>query len=208
MGDFLVPASYGSFLLEEKKSRFIAEIWQVHSEEEAKAHLASRRKEYHDASHHCWCYIIDPFLLRYSDDGEPQGTAGQPMLQVFQQENIQQVCCVVTRYFGGTELGKGGLARAYGQSAKGALLAVGLCRYETLTELELICPYPLWNTVEKALVDCGAKLVSTEFGLDISVRLQVLDNESCLALLTEQTAGQVLAEIVGQVEELVPVETQ
>ncbi len=204
--DFFVPSRQAEFLLVEKKSRFIAQIWKVETEEEAKSLIEACRKQYHDASHHCYCYVIDQFLQRYSDDGEPQGTAGQPMLQVFVQEQIQQVCCVVTRYFGGTELGKGGLARAYSHSAKGALEVSGRSRYVELSEVEVICPYPLWNTVEKLIGDSGAKQVSADFAVDVRVLLQVVDATGFLALLTEETSGQVLAEVTGTVLDLVPVE--
>ena len=96
-------------------------------QEEARARIEEIRKKHYDARHHCWCYRIrEGGVERYSDDGEPQGTAGQPMLNVFQREGVTNVCCVVTRYFGGILLGAGGLVRAYTQSAKDALDAAGI----------------------------------------------------------------------------------
>ena len=89
----------------EKKSRFIATVRPVKTEEEAKAFIEEMKKKYYDARHNCWCYLLGGSVVRYSDDGEPQGTAGQPMLAVFQREHVTNVLCVVTRYFGGILLG-------------------------------------------------------------------------------------------------------
>ena len=110
----------------EKRSRFIGQVWRVETEEEARERVEQVRKKYHDARHHCWCYLLrEGGVLRYSDDGEPQGTAGQPMLNVFQKEGVANAVCVVTRYFGGILLGTGGLTRAYGSTAKLALDGAG-----------------------------------------------------------------------------------
>lgn len=205
--DFFVPSGYGTFELVEKKSRFIGEVWQVQSEEEAKAHLEATRKKYHDARHHCWCYHFDERLLRCSDDGEPQGTAGQPMLNVFVQEKVQEVCCVVTRYFGGTLLGPGGLVRAYSHCAKGALEVAGLSRYEMLGEFSIICPYPLFETVQKLVSEQNGVVSNTDYGVDVELTVQIpLECVGAfLSALTEKTSGQVLAEAVGEVAQLLPV---
>lgn len=115
----------GSAEITEKKSRFIATVRPVHSEEEAAAFLAQMRKEYWDARHNCQAFLIDgpPDLMRCSDDGEPQGTAGKPMLSVLQGEGLHDVCVVVTRYFGGVLLGTGPLARAYARAVSEGLKA-------------------------------------------------------------------------------------
>lgn len=202
--EFFVPSHSAEYQLVEKKSRFLGQIFQVHSEEEAKAQLESVKKQYHDARHHCYCFILDQNFMRYSDDGEPQGTAGQPMLHLFQKEKIEQVCCVVTRYFGGTLLGTGGLVRAYTHCAKGCLDAAGLSCYETLTEIEVICPYPHWDTVQKIIADSAAVTISTDFAVDVTVCLRVAQPQAFHALLTEKTAGNVLADTLGKVAELVP----
>ena len=118
-----IPFSAAQSEFTEKRSRFIGQVWPVSSEEEAQERIRSAKKKYHDARHNCWCYILGDTVLRYSDDGEPQGTAGQPMLNVFQREGVGNVCCVVTRYFGGILLGAGGLTRAYGKAARDALSA-------------------------------------------------------------------------------------
>ena len=107
------------------KSRFIGRCFPVSSEEEALARLDEIRKLHHDATHNCWAYNLRGGIMRFSDDGEPGGTAGMPMLQVLQRENLHNVVCVVTRYFGGILLGAGGLVRAYTKGAKIAVDAAG-----------------------------------------------------------------------------------
>ena len=117
---FRMPAGPGESELTEKRSRFLGHLIPVESEEEAKEFVSQVKKQYHDARHNCWCYRIYNGPERFSDDGEPQGSAGMPMLEVFRREEVFNFCCVVTRYFGGVLLGTGGLSRAYipGQRSK------------------------------------------------------------------------------------------
>ena len=123
MEEIRIVLEGGSGEIEEKKSRFIADIIPVHAEEEALAFIAAAKKKYWDARHNCFAYIIGERgqLKRCSDDGEPQGTAGRPMLDVLEGENLTDVVCVVTRYFGGTLLGTGGLVRAYSGAVREGL---------------------------------------------------------------------------------------
>lgn len=121
--DYIVPANFAQSEFIEKKSKFISRIWNVEDEETAIAKIKSTKKEFFDAKHNVYAYIIHNGSVRFSDDGEPQGTAGQPILEVLKREGLSDVCCVVTRYFGGILLGTGGLARAY---TKGACDAVSL----------------------------------------------------------------------------------
>ena len=123
MDEYLVPSEYGEDEFIEKKSRFIGRIWPVETEEEALARIQEMKKKHYDATHNCWAYIIRDGAVRFSDDGEPGGTAGMPMLQVLQREGLFNAVCVVTRYFGGILLGAGGLTRAYGKAARDALSA-------------------------------------------------------------------------------------
>ena len=125
MTTYLMPDAFGEAELVEKRSRFLGHVWPAQSEEEARARIEEMKKQYYDARHNCWCYLIRDGAVRYSDDGEPQGTAGQPMLNVFQAGEITNAVCVVTRYFGGVLLGAGGLVRAYSAAAKAALDAAG-----------------------------------------------------------------------------------
>ena len=129
MAEYYVPARDSETEFTEKRSRFIGHVWRVETEEEAREKIAQMKAKYYDARHNCWCYVIrEGNITRYSDDGEPQGTAGQPMLEVFRREGVENVCCVVTRYFGGVLLGTGGLLRAYTRSAKDALAEAGRAR--------------------------------------------------------------------------------
>ena len=131
MDAYRVPFENTESEFVEKRSRFISHIWRVETEAEARAHIEEMKKKYYDARHNCWCYLLkEGNAVRYSDDGEPQGTAGQPMLNVFQREEVTNVCCVVTRYFGGVLLGAGGLTRAYTKGAKDALDAAGISTME------------------------------------------------------------------------------
>ena len=124
MESYLVPFQEAESEFTEKRSRFISHVWRVESEAEARARIEEVRKKHYDARHNCWCYLLqEGGTVRYSDDGEPQGTAGQPMLNVFLKEEVTNAVCVVTRYFGGTLLGTGGLVRAYTQAAQ-----AGACR--------------------------------------------------------------------------------
>ena len=134
---YLTPAGEGSSEYVEKKSRFLGRVFAVSSEDEARALLEAVKREHYDARHNCWCYILRGGAKRYSDDGEPQGTAGQPMLNVFEREGIENVLCVVTRYFGGILLGTGGLVRAYTAAAKDALLDAGVNEMRQWASLHL-----------------------------------------------------------------------
>ena len=108
MTEYYIPTQAGEAELVEKRSRFIGHVWRVESEEEARARIEEMKKRYYDARHNCWCYLLREGPVRYSDDGEPQGTAGQPMLNVFQREEVTNVCCVAPRYWGASVGGRGG----------------------------------------------------------------------------------------------------
>ena len=127
MTEYYIPTGHSETELVEKRSRFIGQVWRISSEEEARERIEATRKKHYDARHTCWGYRLrQGGLERCSDDGEPQGTAGQPMLNVFQREEVVDVVCVVTRSFGGVLLGAGGLVRAYTQGAKDALDCAGI----------------------------------------------------------------------------------
>ena len=140
MGRKLIPLGNGECEYVEKRSSFLGHLRHVESEEEARAFIAEMKKKYHDARHNCWCYICGG-AERYSDDGEPQGTAGLPMLEVFRKEGVTDFVCVVTRYFGGILLGAGGLLRAYTKTAKDALDSAGITEVKPFVKAHLSCPY-------------------------------------------------------------------
>ena len=147
MEDYLVPRGVGRAEYIEKKSRFLGGVYPVTSEQEAKEILERVRKQHYDARHNCWCYILKSGQKRYSDDGEPQGTAGMPILEMLKKEELYDVLCIVTRYFGGVKLGASGLTRAYGHGAKIALEAAGIAQMQPFRFASVPCPYALLETV-------------------------------------------------------------
>ena len=200
MTEYRTPFQEGVAELVEKRSRFIGHVWRVETEEEARSRIEESRKRHYDARHNCFCYLLqEGGVLRYGDDGEPQGTAGQPMLNVFQREEIWNVCCVVTRYFGGILLGAGGLTRAYGSAAKLALNAAGICRMGLWTALAVPCTYPLYERMLLAVAAAGGVVEDTDFGADIvlTVALPTERNESFLIQVRELSAGE-LEPLVGE----------
>ena len=194
MDSYLVPQGFGEAEMVEKRSRFIGRVWRVESEEEARARIEETKKHFHDARHNCWCYVLrEGSVLRYSDDGEPQGTAGQPMLNVFLKEEVTNVCCTVTRYFGGILLGAGGLTRAYGGTAKLALDTAGISRMRLWAVLAVPCPYPLYERMRLLVERSGGTVESADFGSDVllTVLLPAEDTAGFRTAVTELSAGSV-----------------
>ncbi|MEA4942643.1 MAG: YigZ family protein [Oscillibacter sp.] len=192
MSGYLVPFEVAESEFTEKRSRFISHIWRVESEAEARARIEETKKQYYDARHNCWCYLLrEGGAVRYSDDGEPQGTAGQPMLNVFQREEVTNVCCVVTRYFGGVLLGAGGLTRAYARGAKDALDAAGVSRVSLWTLWGVPCTYPLLERVKLELTAAGGVVENADYGADITLLAAFPQGgaEMFAPRLTELSAG-------------------
>lgn len=205
MTEYYVPTAPSETEFVEKRSRFIGRVKPVETEEEARAFVEEVRRRHHDARHNCWCYLLrEGNVLRYSDDGEPQGTAGQPMLNVFQRESVTNVCCVVTRYFGGVLLGAGGLTRAYTKGAKDALDAVGISTMSLWTLWDVPCTYPLFERVKLEITACGGVVRDTEYGADIRLRAAFPAGgaEQFVPRLTELSAGSLAMEAAG--EEFLP----
>ena len=191
MTDYLVPFQDAESEFVEKRSRFISSLWRVETEAEARAHLEAVRKQYYDARHHCWCYLLKDGPVRYSDDGEPQGTAGQPMLNVFQRQEVTNACCVVTRYFGGVLLGAGGLARAYGRGARDGLDAAGTAWVSLWTLWDVPCPYSLLERLKLEIAARGGVVRGTDYGAEATLRAAFSREgaEDFAGRLTELSAG-------------------
>ncbi|MEG1721081.1 MAG: YigZ family protein [Pseudoflavonifractor sp.] len=191
MMEYLVPAGAGGGELVEKRSRFIGEVFPAETEAEARACIEAAGKRYHDARHHCWCFRLQDGTERYSDDGEPQGTAGQPMLNVFQRENITNFCCIVTRYFGGILLGAGGLVRAYSQSAKLALDGAGIAAMRPWTAIFLPCPYPFLERIKLELAAAQGVLGEIQYGAEVGIHALLPSDKvnGFTDRITELTAG-------------------
>ena len=171
MTSYLVPAGYGEAEYQEKKSLFIARIWRVEDEAGALAHINDMRREYADATHNVYAYLIRGGIMRFSDDGEPGGTSGMPTLNVFRTQGIEDVCCVVTRYFGGILLGSGGLVRAYSKAAAAALDAAGIARMESWRETVIKCAYPLYERIRRLADTWECADLSADFGAEVTVTL-------------------------------------
>ena len=197
---FRVPFEASESEFVEKRSRFISHLWPVETEEEAQTHIREMKSKYYDARHNCWCYLIGKNVMRYSDDGEPQGTAGQPMLKVFERENVTNVCCVVTRYFGGILLGAGGLTRAYSQGAKDALVAAGAASMGLWTQAAVPSTYSLFERVKLEIAALGGIIDDTDYGADICLYVSLLADtvETLQKRLTELSAGSLTLEVLGE----------
>ena len=205
MSGYLVPFEDGESEFVEKRSRFISHLWRVETEAEARARIEEMKKKYYDARHNCWCYLLkEGGVVRYSDDGEPQGTAGQPMLNVFQREEVTNVCCVVTRYFGGVLLGAGGLTRAYTKGAKDVLDVSGVCRVSLWTLWDVPCTYPLFERMKLEIAACGGVVRAVDYGADITLHAAFPDGgaERFAPRLTELSAGRL--EMAAAGEEYLP----
>ena len=203
MGDvkvFRVPFEVAESEFVEKRSRFITHLWPVETEEEAQAHIREMKSKYYDARHNCWCYLLGQNVQRYSDDGEPQGTAGQPMLKVFERENVTNVCCVVTRYFGGILLGAGGLTRAYSQGAKDALTVAGAATMGLWSCVMIPCSYAAFERVKLEVAAHGGVIDETEYGADITLCVSIMASEvdALQTRLTELSAGTIKLQVLGE----------
>ena len=198
--DYFVPfAAYGEDKFEEKRSKFTGRLWRVETAEEAVSRIKEMRETYWDATHNCYAYILrEGNVMRYSDDGEPQGTAGMPILDVLRHEQLENCLCVVTRYFGGVLLGTGGLVRAYTKGAQIAVAAAGVQRMSLFSVALIACPYNLYEMVLHLLPDYDCAAEQTDFGADVTltVTLPAGGEEQLNAALAEATAGQVYAEVM------------
>ena len=200
MTEYYIPAGPGEASFVEKRSEFLGHVRMVETEEDAKAFVAQVKKEHYDARHNCWCYAIKDGPVRYSDDGEPQGTAGQPMLEVFQRQNVTNFVCVVTRYFGGVLLGAGGLLRAYTKSAKDALDAAGIAVVRRWVEVRLPCSYSLLERLKKETEAMDGIVTDVEYGAGVTI-LALLPEENAPAYsarIFDVTSGTVTPEVTGE----------
>lgn len=182
------------------KSRFIGRCWPVAEETEVLALLAQVRKEHYDASHNAYAYALGcrGETARYSDDGEPGGTAGLPMMQVLRQKQLTHVLATVTRYFGGVLLGAGGLVRAYGKAAALAIDAAGRAAYYRGKQVRLMLEYGQYALLEP-LVRESAHGLSTEFLDRVTLEFQLLESQAELFFrqVQERSCGSIAPEVLG-----------
>ncbi len=186
---------------EEKRSVFLGHALRTDSEEEAQAFVKRLKKEYQDATHNVFAYLMrGEAVARYSDDGEPQGTAGMPVLDVIRKSGARNVTVVVTRYFGGTLLGAGGLVRAYSHAASLAIEAGEIITYAPYTEYELRCGYSEYGKYQVALAAAGAIIDSTDFAADVSIRYAIpaTKGDALRAKIVELSYGKDTPSVIGE----------
>lgn len=197
MADYKTVRTASSGELTEKRSRFIGYCKPVSTEEEATAFIASIRSRHWDARHNVYAYSLrEGNLRRYSDDGEPSGTAGMPVLDVLQKSGVTDVCVVVTRYFGGVLLGTGGLVRAYSQAARLGLEAAQVVLMERCACCTLRCSYTHYGKIASLLQEYGAGLDDTVYEADVLLRFHIKP-EALPGLnkaLADATAGEIAVE--------------
>ena len=181
------------------RSRFIGRCFPVTDEQEALAILERIRKQHWDATHNCFAYRLRSGAARYSDDGEPQGTAGLPMMEVLKKRDLYDLLVISTRYFGGILLGAGGLVRAYTRSTSDAVDAAGLVSMEPCTAFSVSVPYPYRNAVWSVFERFGV-IEHTDYGETIVCRFRCrsVEADAFLKALTERTEGRVGASAVGE----------
>lgn len=185
----------------EKRSRFICAIKPVTTAEEAMDFIAERREMHYDARHTVYAYLLKDGVCRYSDDGEPQGTGGQPVLEVIKRSGLVDVCVAVTRYFGGILLGAGRLTRAY---SGGAALAVNAAQRVTIcacVDIRITADYSQYGIISRILPEHGAETLSSDFGQFVTVeaRLKAGAVDGFEKALTEATSGTVPMQRIGEV---------
>ncbi len=184
------------------KSRFICAAWPCATEEEALGILRSEKERTRDASHHCWAYILGANMgqMRYSDDGEPGGTAGLPIIETMKARQVTNCLVIITRYFGGILLGAGGLTRAYRQSCKTALDAAGIVRM--IPSLVLCCTvsYALADRVRQCLAALPVRVLDTQWGENVRLMyaVRVSDDAGAKEKLTQLCGGKAVFEKIRE----------
>lgn len=186
---------------EEKRSVFIGYAKPVKTEAEAMEFVKKIRGKHGDARHNVFAYTLGGGVTaRYSDDGEPQGTAGIPVLDVLRKSGVDDACIVVTRYFGGILLGAGGLVRAYSAAAKMALDAADIATFEPYTEFSLTCTYPEYQKISAELPRFSAIIDDTDYADNVTVKFAIKSdkNQQLTDRICEMTAGKSIPKIIGE----------
>ena len=197
---YITLAKEASAQFEEKRSVFIGYAKPTKTEQQAQDFISQIRQKHKDATHNVFGYSMKGGVLaRYSDDGEPQGTAGMPVLDVIRKLGVDDATVVVTRYFGGVLLGAGGLVRAYAAAAKMALEAAGIVSYESYTEVSLTCSYSDHQKLSAELPKFGAILDETAYADNVTVKFAVKDDiaDAVMGKIREMSGGKLIPQILG-----------
>jgi len=200
--DYFVPfADFGEDKFEEKRSKFTGRLWHVETAEQAVAKIKEMRETFWDATHNCYAYILrEGNVMRYSDDGEPQGTAGMPILEVLRHENLTDCVCVVTRYFGGILLGTGGLVRAYQGSVKLGLEGLPVTLREDMRRFVVSIEPHQVSDFQHFLAESRGRVQSSDFRFDATFEVLVPSDEAdaFVERLSEATAGEALIDPIDE----------
>lgn len=200
--EFKTLREYGVDEFCEKKSRFIGYACPVKTEDEAIKFIAEIKSKHWDAKHNVYAYCIrENGIIRFSDDGEPQGTAGMPVLSVIQKEGLTDCVVVVTRYFGGILLGGGGLVRAYSHASKLALAAAGIVTKKTWSVYKLSADYTFYAKIESIIRDLGGVIISTDFSENVYIEYRFCDKseDKFNEKLADLTNGRVKPEFIEKI---------
>ena len=181
------------------KSRFISRAYPVETEQEALSILAEIRKKHYDATHNCYAYVVRGGGARFSDDGEPSGTAGMPMMEVLKAKQLTNTLVIVTRYFGGILLGAGGLVRAYSRSAADAVSAAKPVMVTPGTKLRLVCDYSRFNSLED-FIRSSCIVENIEYTENITLTLMIKSDavQNFMSDVIEKSDGRLAAQIIGE----------
>ena len=201
MDSYITIHHYGSFEYEDRKSIFIGESLPVSTEEEALQFIESIRKKYPDARHHVYAYVLrDNSIMRFSDDHEPQGTAGMPVLDVIRKNGLTDIAVIVTRYFGGTLLGTGGLVRAYTASALGAVKEAEIITYDIYSTVSIEASYSDYQKFTPIFTDTGFRNEGIRYTdkVIISGSVRKINLDILLDKLIQATSGRVKTEIIDE----------
>jgi uncharacterized YigZ family protein len=208
---YLIPAGETRAEIEVINSRFIASLAPAGSVEEARSFITQIKHEFSDATHNVPAFVVghgSSVITHCQDDGEPSGTAGRPALAVLQGSGLGDAVVVVTRYFGGTKLGTGGLVRAYGDAVRAVLEVTRRARRVEVAVAMLALPYPLFERVRLLGAAHRGEILEEDFGADVTITIQLTPEnlESFQAALLELSSGSLQAEVIERREVLVPVE--
>ena len=192
----------GVFEYEDRKSIFIGTAVPVSTEQDALAFIAFIKKKYPDARHHVYAYVLrENSTMRFSDDHEPQGTAGMPVLDAIRKNGCTDTAVVVIRYFGGTLLGTGGLVRAYSAAAVGALENAEIITYDIYTEIKLVVSYSDYQRITPIISECGFRVADTVYSESVVLNGRISRNkaESFINTVNEATSGRAKSEILQEI---------
>ncbi len=195
---YVTLAKEGTAIYEDRKSVFYAYAARVTTEADAQEYLSAIRKQYPDATHHVYAYMIGSNITRFSDDGEPSGTGGLPILDVIKRMDFTDAIVVVVRYFGGTLLGTGGLVRAYGSAARDAVTDAGIATFVRHRALKLHCSYSDFGRIKVELEKQNATLRSLTYGADVDAEVGILEEkaEALMAKIVDMSAARARIEYI------------